>query len=174
MGALHLALTVPSQLMPTYISVLLLIVFAGAGLAAASSRFRRLFSRTPRRFKPKPLLTANEQEFFRRLVLALPEHTVLAQVAMGALLQPAVGSRNKDFWAIRSKFAQKIVDFVILDSKLQVVVLVELDDRMHNKTNDAIRDRMTTEASFRTLRYESRDKPSATAIQKDVYRVERS
>lgn len=45
-------------------------------------------------YKLKPLLSANEKEFYNRLSEAVPDCRILTQVALGALLLPNVRSNN--------------------------------------------------------------------------------
>lgn len=117
----------------------------------------------------KNLLTGNEREFFGRLLAAgAGEFHVFPQVCMGALMAPNVKPGGRSYMGIRATFSQKIVDFVICDRKLNVVALVELDDRTHSKEKDVARDRMTSSAGYQTLRYESRAKPSIEKIRQDI------
>lgn len=112
----------------------------------------------------RAFLTENEKEFLQRLEQAFPEHRVMAQVSMGALMAPDVRGGTGQYLAIRGRFAQKVVDFVILDDALEVVALVELDDRTHRLEKDAARDAMTAAAGYVTLRFPSREKPAPQAI----------
>jgi hypothetical protein len=136
--------------------VLLVVMKSGAGSNSGSL------------YNPKALLTQNEQEFFVRLKQALPDHHVMAQVSMGALLNPSVPRRDPLFHRIRNRFAQKIVDYVVLDDKFKVVTLIELDDRTHVQEKDADRDAMTAAAGYRTIRYQSKAKPAVASIRFDV------
>lgn len=116
-------------------------------------------------YQMKVLLTDNEKEFFVRLVTALPEHIVFTQVAMGAILNPGVPRNDKRFLQIRCRFAQKIVDFVICDrATLNVIAIVELDDRTHKADRDQKRDIMLESAGYRVIRWNSRNKPAAEEI----------
>ena len=121
-----------------------------------------------REFLPKNLVTANEQEFFGRLRQALPDYNVLTQVAMGALLATAPSANGRDHLRARAKFSQKIVDYVVCSSDMKVVCLIELDDRTHNAARDSTRDAMTAQAGYRTVRFESRNKPDASEIRRQV------
>jgi len=136
------------------------ILFALALLGLALARRRPPAFRVVKR----AFLTENEKEFLDRLEKAFPEHRVMAQVSMGALMAPDVRGGSGHYLAIRGRFAQKVVDFVILDDALEVVALVELDDRTHQQEKDAARDAMTAAAGYVTLRYQSREKPSPEAI----------
>lgn len=118
----------------------------------------------------KALLTANELEFFERLSEALPTYWVFPQVAMGALIS-VKGLQGAEAFKARSKFAQKIVDYVVCDRNLTVIALIELDDKTHSKTKDAARDALTYSAGYPTLRYSSSAKPYPAQIANDVKRL---
>lgn len=145
--------------------VLLLVVATVIGLLAGQKSRKS----SPYQYAAKPMLTANEKEFFSRLQTAVPEYFVQSQVAMGALMT----GRHADnkHHATRAKFAQKIVDYVLLDDNLDVVLLVELDDRTHGSAKDAARDAMTSQAGYQTLRVESRAKPSVPELRTLVLRA---
>jgi hypothetical protein len=114
-------------------------------------------------YRAKKLMTANELEFFGRLIKALPDHYVFPQVAMSALLESASHDKKKAH-SDRLRIAQQRVDYLVCDSKGDIVVVVELDDRTHSKTKDQTRDERLTQAAIRTVRFQSRDKPSVEAI----------
>jgi hypothetical protein len=114
-------------------------------------------------YKSKPLLSANEKEFFNRLSQALPDCHVLTQVAFGALLQPA-GNNKKEYYSARGSFSQKIADYVICNKEMFVLAVVELDDRTHQKDKDAKRDAMLEQAGYKVIRWNSKNKPTAEQI----------
>jgi very-short-patch-repair endonuclease len=110
-------------------------------------------------FRAKRILTDNETEFYYRLQRALPEHHVFIQVSFGALLNASK--------APRGYFSQKIADYVVCEPQtMKVLAIVELDDRTHNATKDAKRDEMLTSAGYRTIRLQSKRKPSETEIKR--------
>lgn len=108
-------------------------------------------------FRRLNLMTPNELEFFGRLLNAFPEYFVFPQVAMSALIQ---GETRGDFLRI----AQQRVDYVLSDQFGDVIAVVELDDRTHSLTKDKVRDRRLSQAGIRTIRFESRAKPSPEEI----------
>jgi very-short-patch-repair endonuclease len=117
------------------------------------------------RIKRKPLLTENEKAFFLRLQRALPGFHVFPQVSFAAFL--AVDGRllQREGWAVRAKFNRKIVDFVVCTrGTLEVVALVELDDRTHSAGANRKRDEMTQAAGYRTFRFPSNQKPTEAEI----------
>lgn len=95
---------------------------------------------------------------------ALPECTILSQVSFQALLDTPVA-------ADRNRFDRKYADFVICSKRLTPVLIIELDDRSHDRRahQDAERDAMLGNAGYRTLRY--RDIPAVSQIQADVQSV---
>ena len=125
----------------------------------------------PAAYKPKALLTANELEFLARLEAAAPELRICPQVAMGAILDPAVSRKQdpKRFFKLRGAFAQKMIDFVAMDRKTgAIVAIIELDDRTHNEDKDAKRDAMLKSAGYKTIRWQSKAKPEVEAIRKEL------
>jgi hypothetical protein len=117
------------------------------------------------RIQPKPLLTANENEFFHRLQRALPSYQVFPQVSFAAILTDDGQLSRKSRWSPRAKFDRKIADFVVCErGSLQIVALIELDDRTHNASADRQGDAITKTAGYQTFRFESKQKPSEKEI----------
>ena len=115
-------------------------------------------------YRSKPLLSANEKEFFNRLSQALPDCHILTQVALGALLQPNVRNNNKEYYRARGNFSQKNADYVICNKEMYVLAVVELDDRTHRNDKDAKRDAMLVQAGYKVIRWDSKNKPTAEQI----------
>lgn len=147
-----------------------LLPLFGAALLWLILRFRR--RPPPFRVERRQLLSPNEQDFLVRLEEAFPEYRVMVQVSMGALMNPAVKGGTPGYLSIRSRFSQKVVDFVLLDGCFEVVALVELDDRTHRVERDAERDAMTAAAGYVTLRYQSREKPRPQQLREDLQRLQ--
>jgi len=107
----------------------------------------------------------NELEFFHRLQRALPGHCVFTQVSANALLRVSPSVPKKSYHAMRNRFAQKHVDFVVCEQgSLSVLAIIELDDRTHRAEKDKVRDSMFELAGYRIYRFESRRKPSEDEI----------
>ena len=117
------------------------------------------------RIKRKPLLTENEKAFFLRLQRALPGFHVFPQVSFVAFLTVDGRLLQQQGWAIRAKFNRKIVDFVVCTrGTLEIVALIELDDRTHSAGANRKRDEMTQAAGYRTFRFPSKQKPTEAEI----------
>ncbi len=123
------------------------------------------------RVRRRALLTENEVDFLTRLENAFPEYDIHCQVSMGALMEPDVPGGSPDFLSIRARFAQKVVDFVLVDGAREVVALIELDDRSHRQEKDAERDAMTAKAGYITLRYASHAKPGPAELRSELQRL---
>jgi hypothetical protein len=119
------------------------------------------------KYRAKVLMSDNELEFFFRLSKALPEYMIFPQVSLQALLE-AASSDKKTAEADRLRIAQQRADYVICNPAGGVVAVVELDDRTHDRRKDAIRDARLKQAGIKTLRYQSKAKPSLAAIQEDI------
>lgn len=140
-----------------------LILVATVALALLA----RLAGPSPR-FVRKRFLTDAEIRMLGLLEAALPQHRVMAQVAMGALLKTGETSRRRAM-ATRNRFSSKIVDFAIVTrDTAEVIALVELDDSSHSVLKDAKRDAMTAAAGYRTIRIGSRPRPSLQSVREAV------
>ena len=118
-------------------------------------------------YRRRKLMTDNEEEFFGRLVVALPDHYVFTQIAMSALLETA-SSDSKKAHGDRLRIAQQRVDYVVCTKSCEIVAVVELDDRTHSQAKDQLRDSRLEQAGIRTVRFQSRNKPKGELIRKMV------
>lgn len=122
------------------------------------------------KYSKKELLTDNEKEFFSRLIRALPECYVYPQVALSAFLKVEC-KNSQERNRLRNKFAQKYADFIVTDQSLNILAIVELDDKTHNLEKDKARDAMLNSAGYSTLRYQSKHKPQPEKIRDDFIAI---
>lgn len=128
-------------------------------------------------FKQKLFLTNNEMEFLGRLERAVPEFRFHAQVAMGALVDPKINRKDngKLYMSLRGKFSQKIVDFVAQEKETgKIIAIIELDDITHNTQKDDSRDSITKQAGYKTIRWQSKKKPTIEEIRMELMKVKNS
>jgi hypothetical protein len=118
-------------------------------------------------YKSRRLMTENESEFFGRLVVALPDHYIFPQVALSALIEAAAKDRKRAY-SDYLRIAQQRVDYVVCDRSCQVVAVVELDDKTHSRKKDEVRDTRLLQAGIRTVRFQSRSKPTAELVRATV------
>lgn len=145
----------------------------GVGIVLGLIALSLIYLISPDNFLPKSLLTRNETEFFGRLRAALPDYAILPQVALRAFIKPAAGYNTRAYWRQLARIGSKHCDFLICTPEtLSVIAIIELDDRTHDRDRDAIRDRMTAAAGYRTIRYESKDRPTPERIRRDIAAIQ--
>ena len=144
------------------------IIFLTLGCVATLALLLLMRQRPKRQKKskiyhPKKVITNFESKLFFQLKAAFPEpnYYILAQVAFTALIT------SNDI-QVRNKFNRKVTDFVVLNKKLEVLAIIELDDPSHigQEARDAARDAMFHDAGYRVIRYTSI--PSVRQLQKDL------
>ena len=169
-GTFHATiLEVQSAIIKSMIGAIPYLILPALLLQVLLTTFRGL-SNTPRKnpnrfIVRKPLLTGAETKCLGLLERALPECRIFVQVAMGALLKPRSGLRGGDALSVRGRFAQKIVDFVVVHKMSgDVLAIVELDDASHDAAKDARRDAMLEAGGYRVVRFTARPWPTAASI----------
>jgi very-short-patch-repair endonuclease len=129
-------------------------------LAVTTAALKKAAKKAKQVILARELLTGREQAMYFRLLEALPDHVILAQVSFGAMLT-AKGV------AARNTFDRKIADFVVCSKAFQTEAVIELDDSSHrNKAeNDAARDAVLAVAGIRTIRY--KNVPDVETVRRD-------
>lgn len=116
-------------------------------------------------YAKKPLSQA-EQVLYFRLVHALPEHIILAQVQLSRLLGVKKGN-NYQAWF--NRINRLSADFVVCNRDSSIVAVIELDDATHQKegrqATDAKKDRAMASAGVRVVRWHAKSIPDIVAIQ---------
>jgi len=115
------------------------------------------------RYRVTPIMTANEQEFFNRLRQAFQGH-VFPQVAMSALITPQRPQSDKRWIGDFRRISQKRVDYALFTPAMELVAIVELDDKTHNARADRQRDALLESAKVPVLRWVSSKKPTVAEI----------
>lgn len=118
-------------------------------------------------YRARQLMTENEAEFFGRLIVALPEHYVFPQVSLSALIEAAATDKKRAY-SDYLRIAQQRVDYVVCDRSCQVVAVVELDDKTHSRKKDQVRDARLQQAGIRTVRFQSKSKPTVDVVRAAV------
>ena len=116
-------------------------------------------------FYVKKPLTPPEQILYHRLVTALPEHIVLAQVQVSRVLGVKKGFRFHEW---NNRINRLSYDFVVCRKDSTVIAAIELDDKSHESESRAITDnkknKATTDAGLKLIRWNVRDLPSYDVI----------
>lgn len=116
-------------------------------------------------FYGKVALTEIEQSLYHRLVEALPECKVLAQVQVSQI----VGIKKGPLWQTWfNKISRKSVDFLVCLKDFTIVAAIELDDSSHERDDrkkaDADKDAALMGAGYKVIRWSANSLPSVDVI----------
>jgi hypothetical protein len=140
--------------------------WAVAGLLVIGILAVILFARK-RRFKPQPLMTANEREFYGRLLAAFPECQIWPQVPILALLRPDAKEGSRAFWRGFRMISNAHVDWIVVEN-LEVLAIIELDDRTHDARKDAKWDQILASCGYKVVRFDTKRRPTPEQIRRAV------
>lgn len=127
---------------------------------------------TREKYQLRQFLTNNEMEFFMRLSRALPGMFVFPQVAMSALIEPRAKEGTKQHLSDFGRISQKRVDYAVFNTEMELLCIIELDDKTHDPAKDKARDRLLESAGIKTVRWDSKRKPSAEEIRREVLQLD--
>lgn len=120
-------------------------------------------------FYIKKPLSQPEQVLYHRLIRALPEHIVLAQVQVSRVLGVKKGSKFHEW---NNRINRLSYDFVICGKDSTVIAAIELDDKSHDATSrvgtDAKKSKATSDAGLRLVRWNVRSLPSEDVIRGEL------
>jgi len=122
----------------------LVVVFAIISIALTTNKRREKTNpRGKKEYnyeKKSAVLSKNEQEWYWRLVEALPRNVILAQVNMTSCIN------TKNDQASFGTISQKSLDFIICNKEMNIVAAVEIDDASHNSQSAMKRDNTKNQA----------------------------
>lgn len=147
---------------------LLLILVTLALLALLKLKFRGIATDAFPYYAKKPL-SQPEQVLYFRLIQALPDHIVLAQVQLSQLLGVKKGY-NHQSWL--NRINRMSADFVICNKDSSIVAVIELDDNSHARPDrqaaDAKKDKSLSAAGIRVIRWRVASIPDIAVIQATI------
>ena len=121
-------------------------------------------------FYIKKPLTQPEQVLYHRLVKALPEHVVLAQVQVSRVLGVKKGF-NFNEW--NNRINRLSYDFVVCAKDSSVLAAIELDDKSHESNRrsatDEKKNKATADAGLRLIRWNVKSLPDESTIQRELH-----
>jgi hypothetical protein len=152
------------------LTVIALFIFVLIVAVAIFSGYRRSSAASaPWPFYLKRLLTQPEQILYHRLVKALPNHIVLAQVQVSRVLGVKKGSRIHEW---NNRINRLSYDFVICDKAAAVIAAIELDDKSHEsehrRNTDAKKNKATIDAGLKLVRWQVKSLPDEVMIQREI------
>lgn len=153
--------------MGNLIVIVVLVVVVVAVLAVVIGGKARASGEGPWPYYAKRPLSAPEQVLYFRLRNALPDHIVLAQVALSRILGVKKG-HNFNAWF--NRIARMSADFVVCTRDAAVVAVIELDDASHDRATrqaaDTKKERALDAAGLRILRWQAKAIPDEAAIRR--------
>lgn len=124
-------------------------------------------------FYAKQLLSKPEQVLYHRLVSALPEQIILAQVQLSRVLGVKKGY-NFNEW--NNRINRMSLDFVVCRKDSSVVAAIELDDKSHaaevRQKADEKKDKALADANIPIIRWKVEKLPDQETIRRTLYKEE--
>jgi hypothetical protein len=153
----------------TILLVTVLVAVALAGLRSLTRRRPFRFGAGEWPFYLRKLMSQPEQVLYHRLVRALPDHIVLAQVQVSRVLGVKKGF-NFNEW--NNRINRLSYDFVVCAKDSTVIAAIELDDKTHEREarilTDGKKDKATADAGVRLVRWNVRALPSEETIREEL------
>lgn len=123
---------------------------------------------TPLPYTARPLMTVTELQVYDRLLRALPDYMVFAQVQVSRVLESP--EQDNLYWF---NFINRLsYDFVVCDTDGIPLAAIEIDDDTHQLPERAEADhrknRATEAAGIAMLRWQVREIPNLRQIQKII------
>ena len=154
--------TIITILVLSLLAVVALVVLKRVGILANSGSGAWPF------YVKKPL-SQPEQVLYHRLIRALPEHIVLAQVQVSRVLGVKKGSSFNEW---NNRINRLSYDFVVCGKDSTVIAAVELDDKTHESKDriatDEKKSKASADAGLRLLRWHVRALPTEEAIRQEL------
>ena len=151
--------------MKTLVVILVLLVLAAVVFVILKKRASAGSGDAPWPFYAKKPLTQPEQILYHRLVAAMPECIVLAQVQLSRVLGVKKGFSVNEW---NNRINRMSLDFVVCLKDSTVVAAVELDDKTHEKASrveaDAKKEKALTAAGVSLIRWQVSALPDETTI----------
>jgi very-short-patch-repair endonuclease len=148
--------------------LIVLLLILGVLAALLKKRPKRLGDAWPLEVR-STVLSQPEQVLYRRLVQALPQNLVFAQVQLSRFLQVRRGVPRLT-WL--NRINQMSADFLVLNPDTSVVAAIELDDASHDRSRrrdtDARKAHALQSAGVRLIRWHVKSLPDDVAIRAAV------
>lgn len=152
-------------------TTLFVLLGLAVALVAALVMLKKLGLFRPKEGGPWPFyvkrpLSQPEQVLYHRLIAALPEHVVLAQVQVSRVLGVKKGF---NFHEWNNRINRLSYDFVVCMKDSTVLAAIELDDKSHETASrtetDRKKEKATLDAGVRLIRWHVKALPNQAAIQ---------
>jgi len=120
-------------------------------------------------FYIKRPLSQPEQVLYHRMIRALPEQIVLAQVQVSRVLGVKKGA---NFHEWNNRINRLSYDFLVCTKDSTVIAAIELDDKTHERSDrasiDEKKNKASADAGLRLIRWHVRSLPSEELIRQEL------
>lgn len=151
--------------MTVLIVVLILLAICAVVFVVRKTRASSSASEAPWPFYAKKPLSQPEQVLYHRLLAAMPECIVLAQVQLSRVLGVKKGFNFREW---NNRIDRMSLDFVVCLKDSTIVAAVELDDKTHEKASrieaDAKKQKALSAAGVALVRWNVSALPDENAI----------
>jgi hypothetical protein len=153
------------------LTTVLLLGFLLAVVFFVVARVRPLSGRASNAwpFYVKRPLSQPEQVLYHRLVCALPDYIVLAQVQVSRVLGVKQGAKFHEW---NNRINRLSYDFVICSKDSTVIAAIELDDKTHESddraSTDQRKNKASADAGLRLVRWHVQSLPSEEVIRQEL------
>ncbi len=100
-------------------------------------------------YKRRRILTNNEEDFFRKLYPIATRYNLLlfSKIRVADIIEPNNMEKNSEWYSAFGRIKSRHVDFALVNPyTMQVIIVIELDDRSHNQPKTMERDYMINQA----------------------------
>lgn len=134
-----------------YIIFIFIVAVIIVILAAIGMKIGNAPKRTIAAYRKKYLLTKNEYSFYQKIKPIIQEKNlrVLCKIRLADLIEPEPNKNQKEWYAAFNRIKSKHIDFAIATENMKVIVLVELQDNTHQKSDRKERDEFVNTAVTR-------------------------
>jgi len=143
---------------------ILLVVFAVVALLSFKNK-KTITEDKPWPYYAKKPLTQPEQVLYHRLVSAMPECIILAQVQLSQVLGVKKGFKFNEW---NNKINRMSLDYLVCLKDSTIVAAIELDEKSHEKQSrieaDKKKDKALSDAGITIIRWNVRDLPDEEKI----------
>jgi len=148
------------------VELLLILVVVFAVIAFLSFKNKKTTtSDKPWPYYAKKPLTQPEQVLYHRLVSAMPECNILAQVQLSQVLGVKKGFKFNEW---NNKINRMSLDYLVCLKDSTIVAAIELDEKSHEKQSrieaDKKKDKALSDAGITIIRWNVRDLPDEEKI----------
>ena len=130
----------PTNFSPEPLILALLILLAVAAVVKLIRYFRK--KDITKMYQPREILTDREYGFYKKLRIVADKNRlqIFTKVRLADLVEPKPCGDKSLWWECFNKIKAKHIDFALADYDTNIVLLIELDDSTHARSDRRERD----------------------------------